>query len=82
LVGSGAGLVLAGVLSDRIGRIGPAMAVVAAGPLLLALLVIAAYPETAGRELEDLNPEDLDPEGLNPDGQQPGPADPGPAPTA
>jgi predicted MFS family arabinose efflux permease len=58
LVGSGAGLVLAGLLSDRIGRIGPAMAVLAAGPLLLAVLVVAAYPETAGRELEDLNPED------------------------
>jgi MFS family permease len=65
LVGSGAGLVLAGVLSQRIGRIGPAMAIVAAGPLLLAMLVLAAYPETAGRELEDLNPEDR----------------PGPAPT-
>jgi MFS family permease len=61
LVGSGAGLVLAGVLSDRVGRIGPAMAVLAAGPLLLAVLVVAAYPETAGRELEELNPEDLDP---------------------
>jgi MFS family permease len=58
LVGSGAGLVLAGLLSDRIGRIGPAMAVVAAGPLLLAVLIVVAYPETAGRELEDLNPED------------------------
>jgi MFS family permease len=58
LVGSGAGLLLAGVLSDRMGRIGPAMAILAAGPLLLAVLVLAAYPETAGRELEDLNPED------------------------
>jgi hypothetical protein len=37
------------------------MAVLAAGPLLLAVLVVAAYPETAGRELEELNPEDLDP---------------------
>lgn len=58
LVGSAGGLVLAGVLSDRIGHIGPAMAVLGAGPLLLAALVLAAYPETAGRELEDLNPED------------------------
>lgn len=58
LVGSGAGLLLAGVLADRAGRIGPAMAVLATGPLLLAILVLAAYPETAGRELEDLNPED------------------------
>ena len=28
------------------------------GPLLLAVLVIVAYPETAGRELEEINPED------------------------
>ncbi len=58
LVGSAAGLVLCGVLSDRIGRIGPAMAILSAGPLLLAILVLAAYPETAGKELEELNPED------------------------
>ena len=58
LVGSAAGLTLCGVLSDRIGRIGPAMAFLSAGPLLLAVLVLAAYPETAGKELEDLNPED------------------------
>ena len=61
LLGSAAGLVAAGVLSDGFGRIGPAMAVLAAGPVLLALLVLAAYPETAGRELEELNPEDRAP---------------------
>jgi len=58
LVGSATGLVLCGVLSDRLGTIGPGMAIVAAGPLLLAVLVLGAYPETAGRTLEDLNPED------------------------
>ena len=58
LVGSAAGLGLAGVLADRFGHIGPAMSILAAGPLVLAVLVLAAYPETAGRELEDLNPED------------------------
>lgn len=61
LVGSAAGLVAAGVLSETFGRIGPAMAVLAAGPVLLAVLVIAAYPETAGRELEEINPEDRAP---------------------
>ena len=30
----------------------------AIGPLLMAVLVLVAYPETAHRELEDLNPED------------------------
>jgi len=34
------------------------MAILAAGPLLLVLLILVAYPETAGRELEDINPED------------------------
>ena len=61
LVGSAVGLIGAGVLSDRYGTIGPAMAFLAIGPFLLAGLVIAAYPETARRELEDLNPEDRAP---------------------
>jgi MFS family permease len=61
LFGSAAGLIAAGVLSDGFGRIGPAMAVLAAGPVLLAVLVLAAYPETAGRELEEINPEDRAP---------------------
>ena len=61
LVGSAIGLTGAGVMSDRFGSIGPAMAVLAAGPLLLAVLVLVAYPETARRQLEELNPEDLPP---------------------
>lgn len=71
LVGSAAGLILCGVISDRVGRIGPAMAVVSAGPVILAVVVLALYPETAGRELEDLNPEDLNPE--NRQGPEPSP---------
>ncbi|MDQ3980165.1 MAG: MFS transporter [Actinomycetota bacterium] len=58
LGGSAAGLALAGTLGDHFGRLGPAMSVLAAGPLLVAILIVLAYPETAGRELEDLNPED------------------------
>ena len=61
LVGSAGGLVLAGRLADRYGAIAPAMTMLAAGPMLLAVLVLLAYPETAGRELEDLNPEDRPP---------------------
>ncbi|MFP5319759.1 MAG: MFS transporter [Acidimicrobiia bacterium] len=61
LGGSAAGLALAGTLGDAFGRLGPAMALLAVGPLLVAVLVMAAYPETAGRELEDLNPEDVRP---------------------
>lgn len=58
LTGSGIGLLLAGFASDAQGRFGPVMAFLALGPLALAVLVLVAYPETAHRELEDLNPED------------------------
>ncbi len=57
-VGAVTGLLAAGVLSTRLGGLGPALAVLAAGPLLLAVLVLGCYPETASRSLEDLNPED------------------------
>jgi MFS family permease len=56
--GAVTGLLGAALLSDRLGGLGPALAVLATGPLLLALLVVTLYPETAARELEDLNPED------------------------
>lgn len=58
VIGSAVGLLVVGTLSDHLGHLGPAMAVVALGPLLLALLVLVAYPETAHLALEDLNPED------------------------
>jgi MFS family permease len=58
LVGSATGLLIAGSLSDKLGRLGPAIAPLALGPLLVAVLVMVAYPETARRSLEDLNPED------------------------
>ena len=61
LCGSAIGLTAAGVMSDRFGTIAPAMAVLSAGPLLLAVLVLVAYPETAHRQLEELNPEDEPP---------------------
>ena len=34
------------------------MAILALGPLTYAALVVFAYPETARRPLDDLNPED------------------------
>jgi MFS family permease len=52
------GLVLTGVLSSAIGTLAPAFAVLAVGPIVLVVLIVVAYPETAGRELEDLNPSD------------------------
>jgi MFS family permease len=64
--GSVTGLVTAGVLADQFGHIGPGMAVLGCGPVLLALLVAVAFPETARQELEDLNPEDRGPPGPPP----------------
>ncbi|MCA1691417.1 MAG: MFS transporter, partial [Actinobacteria bacterium] len=58
LGGSAIGLALAGFMGDSFGRLGPAMAILAGGPLLVAVLILVAYPETAGRALEELNPED------------------------
>ena len=63
--GSVLGLLAAGVLSDRWNGLGPALSVLAVGPLLMAVLVLVAYPETAHRELEEINPEDLLP-GVHP----------------
>ncbi|HEX2700548.1 MAG TPA: MFS transporter [Acidimicrobiales bacterium] len=56
--GSVVGLIVAGQLADSFDRLGPAMALLALGPLALAILVMTSYPETAHTELEDLNPED------------------------
>jgi MFS family permease len=58
LVGSSVGLLLVGFLLDRGWSYGWVMALVGIGPLVVAGLVVLAYPETAHRELEELNPED------------------------
>lgn len=59
VTGSVIGLLAVGYLSDVWGGLGPALAVVSIGPALMAVLVLVAYPETAHRELEELNPEDI-----------------------
>jgi MFS family permease len=58
VTGSVIGLAVAGALSDRWDGLGPALAVLAIGPLLMAALVLLRYPETVHLELEELNPED------------------------
>lgn len=58
LAGSGVGLLLAGANVHDTGGYGPVMAVLAIGPLVVAVMVLALYPETARVELEDINPED------------------------
>jgi MFS family permease len=58
VIGSVIGLLVAGALSERWDALGPALAVLAIGPALMAVLVLVGYPETAHLELEDINPED------------------------
>jgi MFS family permease len=58
ITGSAAGLLAAGVLSDRVGRLGPGMVLLVLGPMAAAALIWFRYPETTRRELEELNPED------------------------
>jgi len=58
LVGGIGGLVLTGWLLDASWSYGSVMTTLALGQLVVTVLVVAAYPETAHRELEELNPED------------------------
>ena len=66
VIGSSVGLSVAGHLADRYGRQGPGIALLALGPLIVAALVLAFYPETAHVELEELNPEDAPAAGFAP----------------
>jgi MFS family permease len=59
VLGAVGGLLMVGVLRDRWGSYSDAITVMAVGPALVAVIVLAFYPETAHRELEDLNPEDV-----------------------
>jgi MFS family permease len=61
VVGAVVGLKLCGVLADRFSSFGPAITVIAVGPMLVAVIVILWFPETSGRELEELNPGDEPP---------------------
>ena len=56
-LGSVLGLLVVFVLVDPGDSLGDIMALLALGPAVLAL-VLLAYPETAYRELEEINPED------------------------
>ena len=58
VAGSAVGLLAVGALVDGGRSYGEAFAWVAIGPLVACALVLAAFPETAQRSLEDINPED------------------------
>jgi len=58
VAGSAVGLTIAGRLADHYGKLGPGLAILAAGPIIVTVLILTLYPETAHVELEELNPED------------------------
>lgn len=61
VAGAAIGVLAGGYLSDELGGLGRAMAILGVGPLLVCALVLLRFPETAHRELEELNPEDRAP---------------------
>ena len=58
LFGGIGGLLLVGQLLDRGHSYGQVMGLVAVGQVAVVLIVLTKFPETAHRELEELNPED------------------------
>lgn len=58
LVGGAIGLLVIGPIVDRNHGYGRAMAIVALGEIVAATIIWFTFPETAHRELEDINPED------------------------
>jgi MFS family permease len=58
LIGGSLSLLATGALVDRGTSYGTVMMALVVGPLAVSAIVWFTYPETAHRELEDLNPED------------------------
>jgi MFS family permease len=61
LVGGSLSLLVTGALLDNDVSHGAILSALWTGPMIVALIVWFTYPETAHRELEEINPEDLDP---------------------
>ena len=64
-MGGVCGLLFVGAIS-RVDNIGPAVALTTVTLWLGVLVLHALIPETAGRELEALNPEDAPPQASSP----------------
>jgi MFS family permease len=54
-IGGVAGLLATGALDDGLGSLAPALGVLAVGPIVLVVLLVVAYPESAGLALEELS---------------------------
>ncbi len=59
VAGSVVGLLLAGLLADEIGGLGPAIAVCGLAPLVAAVFVVPRLPEAAHRDLDDVSPSEM-----------------------
>ena len=60
LIGGSAGLVAAGQLLDAGWSYGRVMGTLAVAPIIVSVLVLASFPETAHRELEEISPDVAD----------------------
>ncbi|MFM7964409.1 MAG: MFS transporter, partial [Actinomycetota bacterium] len=58
LIGGSAGLIVAGQLLDSGWSYGRVMATLAIAPLIVSVIVLVSFPETAHRELEEISPDD------------------------
>jgi MFS family permease len=61
LIGGSISLLVTGALADSGVAYGTIMLALVTGPVMVSLIVLMTYPETAHRELEDINPEDATP---------------------
>ncbi len=73
--GSALGLVIVGRLSVQWDDLGSAIGVMVFGPLLVVLLILTLFPETADQELEVFNPGDIPPDADRSDAPLPGSGD-------
>ena len=61
VTGAALGLIVAGRVAESTGRLADGLFVLLPLALVVAILALAVFPETARRELEDINPEDAAP---------------------
>jgi hypothetical protein len=59
LIGGSVGLVGAGYFLNRDISYGTVMSWLSLGPVVAGVLIYATFPESAHRELEELNPQDV-----------------------
>ncbi len=58
VAGSATGLFAVGYLSERTGSLGQSIGMMVFAPLIVAVVIILFFPETADQELETFNPDD------------------------